>query len=69
MRRCARSRPAEIRRYVAADSPLDCAGAFKVESLGIALFERVEARDPTALVGLPLIATARLLRECGFAVP
>ena len=59
----------EIRRYVDADSPLDCAGAFKVESLGIALFERVEARDPTALVGLPLIATARLLRECGFAVP
>lgn len=60
---------AEIRRYVAADEPLDCAGAFKVESLGIALFERVESTDPSALVGLPLIATARLLRDCGFAIP
>ena len=60
---------ATIRRYVAADEPLDCAGAFKVESLGIALFERIDGEDPTALVGLPLIATARLLRDCGLAVP
>ena len=59
----------EIFRYVERDAPLDCAGAFKVESLGIALFERIESSDPSALVGLPLIATARLLRECGLAVP
>ena len=60
---------AEIERYVAADAPLDCAGAFRVESLGVALFDRVVSKDPSALVGLPLIALARLLRECGLAVP
>lgn len=60
---------AEIERYVAAENPCDCAGSFKAESLGISLFESVESQDPTALVGLPLIATARLLREAGFAVP
>ena len=60
---------AEIARYVERDAPLDCAGAFKVESLGIALFERIESEDPSALVGLPLIATARLLRECGLTIP
>jgi len=60
---------AEIDRYVAADLPLDCAGAFKVESLGIALFERIESEDPTALIGLPLLATARLLRARGFRLP
>ena len=43
----------EIARYVAADTPLDCAGGFKAESLGIALFERIESADPTALTGLP----------------
>lgn len=59
----------EIARYVARERPLDCAGSFKCEGLGIALFEAIENRDPTALVGLPLIATARLLREAGFAVP
>ena len=59
----------EIRRYVERDTPLDCAGAFKIESLGIALFERVASEDPSALVGLPLIATARLLRACGFRLP
>lgn len=58
-----------VARYVAAEQPLDCAGSFKCEGLGIALFERIDTRDPTALVGLPLIATARLLRECGFDVP
>lgn len=59
----------EIARYVARERPLDCAGSFKCEGLGIALFEAIDNRDPTALVGLPLIATARLLREAGFAVP
>lgn len=54
---------AEIAAYVAAESPLDCAGSFKVEGLGIALFERIETTDPTALVGLPLIWVAQALRE------
>ena len=61
--------PAEIGRYVDAEQPFDCAGSFKCEGLGIALFEAIESRDPTALVGLPLIALAGLLREAGFAVP
>ena len=59
----------EIARYVDREQPLDCAGSFKSEGLGIALFESIENRDPSALVGLPLIATARLLREAGFALP
>ena len=60
---------AEIERYLAAEQPFDCAGSFKSEGLGIALFESIESRDPTALVGLSLIDTARLLREAGFTVP
>ncbi|HUH89713.1 MAG TPA: Maf family protein, partial [Lysobacter sp.] len=59
----------EIARYVDAEQPFDCAGSFKCEGLGISLFRTIESRDPTALVGLPLIATARLLREAGFSVP
>ena len=59
----------EIARYVDAEQPYDCAGSFKAEGLGIALFEAIESRDPTALVGLPLIATAALLRGAGFSVP
>lgn len=59
----------EIARYVDAEQPLDCAGSFKSEGLGISLFEAIDTSDPTALVGLPLIATARLLREAGFALP
>jgi septum formation protein len=59
----------EIRRYLAREHPFDCAGSFKSEGAGIALFERIESADPTALVGLPLIALARLLRESGIAVP
>ncbi len=59
----------EIERYVAAESPLDCAGSFKCEGLGIALFEAIRSDDPTALVGLPLIAVGRLLREAGFRLP
>ena len=60
---------AEIARYVAAEQPLDCAGSFKAEGLGIALFERIDSRDPTALIGLPLIALARLLRAAGVTLP
>ena len=59
----------EIERYVDREQPYDCAGSFKSEGLGITLFDAIESGDPTALVGLPLIATARLLREAGFALP
>ena len=60
---------AEIARYVDVEQPYDCAGSFKSEGLGITLFERIDNQDPTALVGLPLIATCRLLRQAGFALP
>jgi septum formation protein len=60
---------AEISRYLAIDEPLDCAGSFKVERLGITLFERIESIDPSALIGLPLIALCRLLRQCGLSLP
>lgn len=60
---------AEIARYVERERPLDCAGSFKCEGLGIALFERIDSGDPSALIGLPLIALARLLREAGMPVP
>lgn len=59
----------EIARYVDTEQPFDCAGSFKSEGLGIALFEAIDSSDPTALVGLPLIALARMLREAGFALP
>jgi septum formation protein len=61
--------PEEIDRYVAREQPLDCAGGFKAEGLGIGLFERIESRDPTALIGLPLIWIAAMLRQLGHAVP
>jgi len=58
----------EIERYMKREQPLDCAGSFKAEGLGIALFERIESQDPTALIGLPLIALCRLLRAAGVAL-
>nr|WP_239556741.1 Maf family protein [Dyella flava] len=60
---------AEITRYIEREQPLDCAGSFKCEGLGISLFERIENSDPTALIGLPLIALAQLLRDAGVNVP
>ncbi|WP_430389464.1 Maf family protein [Dyella sp. 20L07] len=60
---------AEIARYVEREQPLDCAGSFKCEGLGISLFERIENEDPSALIGLPLIALTRLLREAGIPLP
>jgi septum formation protein len=59
----------EIQRYVASDQPLDCAGSYKIEARGIALFEQIECADYNAISGLPLLALAGLLREAGFAVP
>lgn len=54
-----------LTRYVALESPLDCAGSFKSEGLGVALFERITSQDPTALIGLPLIFVADALRQLG----
>jgi MAF protein len=56
---------AEIAAYVRLEQPLNCAGSFKSEGLGIALFERLEGRDPNTLIGLPLIALLSLLRAEG----
>ncbi len=54
-----------LERYLQLEEPYDCAGSFKVEGLGVALFERVESSDPTALIGLPLIWLAGALRTAG----
>jgi septum formation protein len=59
----------EIERYLRAEQPYDCAGSAKSEGLGIALLERIDSDDPTALVGLPLIRTCRLLRAAGVRLP
>lgn len=59
----------EIRRYVEREMPLDCAGSAKSEALGITLLEALSGDDPTALVGLPLITLARMLRQAGLALP
>jgi septum formation protein len=56
-------------RYIEGDQPYDCAGSAKIESLGIALVERVESPDPTALIGLPLIALVSMLKRAGIDVP
>lgn len=59
----------EAERYVAADLPLDCAGSYKLESRGILLVDKIFSDDQTAIVGLPLIAVAKFLREFGFPCP
>ena len=59
----------EIEHYLRAEQPYDCAGSAKSEGLGIALLDAIDNDDPTALVGLPLIRTARLLREAGWVLP
>lgn len=60
---------AEIERYLRAEEPYDCAGSAKSEGLGIALLDAIESDDPTALIGLPLIRTCRLLRAAGLVLP
>ncbi len=60
--------PQEIRRYVELDEPLDCAGSYRFESLGAALFESVSASDPTAIEGLPLLRLCELLRRFGVSL-
>ena len=58
----------EIRHYVEREQPLNCAGSFMCEGLGIALFDRLEGRDPNTLVGLPLIALREMLAKQGISV-
>ena len=58
-----------IERYVELESPLDCAGGFKSEGLGITLCESIDSIDPTALIGLPLIRLSSSLRGAGFDLP
>lgn len=58
----------DIESYLAREAPFDCAGSVRSERLGIALFDAIASDDPTALEGLPLIATCRLLRDAGFDV-
>ncbi len=64
---------ATLARYVAADQPLDCAGAYKLEQRGIGLFERIastdQSADESAIVGLPLLALSRILRDIGYQFP
>lgn len=59
----------EIERYLRIEQPYDCAGSARSEGLGIALLERIDSDDPTALIGLPLIRTCRLLRAAGVELP
>ncbi|CAM3634230.1 Maf family nucleotide pyrophosphatase [Paracidovorax anthurii] len=60
---------AEIERYLRTEQPYDCAGSAKSEGLGISLLEAIVSDDPTALVGLPLIRTCRMLRAAGMVLP
>jgi septum formation protein len=60
---------ATIERYIARESPLDCAGGFKSEGLGISLCETIDSEDPTALIGLPLIRLCAVLRSVGYRIP
>lgn len=55
----------EIRDYVSKENPVDCAGSFKIEGLGIVLMEKMEGDDFTALIGLPLISLTSMLRRVG----
>ncbi|RYF01039.1 MAG: septum formation inhibitor Maf [Comamonadaceae bacterium] len=60
---------AEIERYLRAEQPYDCAGSAKSEGLGITLLDAIDSDDPTALIGLPLIRTCRMLRAAGLVLP
>ncbi len=59
----------EIERYLRAEEPYDCAGSAKSEGLGISLLDAIDSDDPTALIGLPLIRTCRMLRAAGLVLP
>ncbi len=59
----------QIQRYIDAEQPFDCAGGFKSEGFGIALFHKITGEDPNALIGLPLIKLIALLDQFGVAIP
>ena len=61
--------PAEVERYVDSEEPYDCCGSYKIESLGISLFDAIVGDDFTAITGLPLLSLSKLLREAGFRIP
>ena len=58
-----------LARYVAADHPVDCAGAYKLEQRGVSLFSSIASDDQTAIVGLPLIALTQILADAGLSIP
>ncbi|MDP5041432.1 MAG: Maf family protein, partial [Paraglaciecola sp.] len=58
----------QIQRYLSIEQPYDCAGSFKSEGLGIALFDKLQGRDPNTLVGLPLIALVELFSNWGIDI-
>ncbi|MEW4567853.1 Maf family protein [Tautonia sp. JC769] len=60
---------AEIERYILADRPIDCAGSYKLEARGVALFDRIVSDDHSAITGLPLIALTTILRDLGVSIP
>ena len=53
----------QIKNYVDLENPIDCAGSYKFEGLGISLFEKVQTKDPSAIVGLPLMALTQILEK------
>ncbi|MGK0204727.1 MAG: septum formation protein [Planctomycetota bacterium] len=59
----------EIARYVDADKPFDCAGSYKIEQLGITLFDRIDSHDHTAITGLPMLQLSSELRKIGVPLP
>lgn len=59
---------AQIEAYLERETPYDCAGSFKSEGLGVALFEKMEGDDPSSLIGLPMIALVGLLEQAGLSV-
>lgn len=59
----------QLERYIQIEQPFDCAGSFKMEGLGISLFERLEGDDPNSLIGLPLIQLVKLLNKEGVILP
>ena len=62
-------RAERLEAYVELRAPLDCAGGYRIEDEGVRLFERIRSDDHTGIIGLPLLATARLLREAGLLEP
>ena len=61
--------PAEIERYVHTERPLDCAGSYQIEKLGVTLFERIDGGDQTAIIGMPLLRLCHELRRLGVPLP